>query len=64
MDSPEFRCFLEFIFCGAYVPPHRTKMTELIGMKKLFQRFVHTWLISDKAHASLYTILNILYVLV
>eukprot|EP00731_Ephydatia_muelleri_P034762 Em0075g15a len=30
VDSPEFRCFLEFVSCGAYVPPHRTKMTELI----------------------------------
>ena len=27
-------------------------------MKKLFQRFVHTWLISDKAHVSLYTIFS------
>ena len=33
VDSPEFRCFLEFICCGAYVPPHRTKMTELIDAK-------------------------------
>ena len=33
MDCPEFRCFLEFISCGAYVPPHRTKMTELIDAK-------------------------------
>ena len=33
VDCPEFRCFLEFISCGAYVPPHRTKMTELIDAK-------------------------------
>ena len=33
LDSPEFRDFLAFISGGAYVPPHRTKVTELIDLQ-------------------------------
>eukprot|EP00731_Ephydatia_muelleri_P017432 Em0010g530a len=30
LDSPEFRDLLGFISSGTYIPPHRTKVTELI----------------------------------
>ena len=30
MDSAEIRELLEFISNGTYIPPHRTKVTELI----------------------------------
>ena len=65
VDSPEFRCFLECISCGAYVP-HRTKMTELIDAKyeEALSKVCSYLVDLDKAHASLYTILNILYFLV
>eukprot|EP00731_Ephydatia_muelleri_P029213 Em0020g857a len=33
LDSPEFRDFLAFISGGTYVPPHRTKVTELIDLQ-------------------------------
>ena len=33
LDSPEFRDLLGFISSGAYVPPHRTKVTELIDLQ-------------------------------
>ena len=31
VDSPEFRCFLEFVSCGAYV--WRLKSTELMNCR-------------------------------
>ena len=33
LGSPEFRDFLAFISGGTYVPPHRTKVTELIDLQ-------------------------------
>ena len=33
LDSAEFCDFLAFISAGTYVPPHRTKVTELIDLQ-------------------------------
>lgn len=63
--SGGFQHFLEFISCGAYVPPHRTKMTGRWVWRSSFKGLLsHTWLVSDKAHASLYTIVKLKYILI